>query len=235
MPLLDHFHAPLSTQRHCESFHATWAASIADSLNQDWLPEGYFAEEQLHPAARVEIDVAAFQQSGTGHGGAAVATSPRIYAPSAPQLTIPNVALEGAEVLVYSSEGGPTLVGAVELVSSANKDRPQSRRAFAAKYASYLHHGIGLAIIDIVTSRSASLHGELMSLLGQSIAAADNLYAVAYRPLRRGDRDEIDIWPHKLELNQPLPDLPLWLGVDLVVPVKLEATYTSACHRRRLP
>jgi hypothetical protein len=174
MPLLDHFHPPLSTQRHWESFHATWAASIADSLNQEWLPDGYFAEEQLHPAARVEIDVAVFQEASGRRGGAAIAAPPRIYAPPAPQLTIPNVALEGAEVLVYSSEGGPTLVGAIELVSPSNKDRPESRRAFAAKCASYLHHGIGLVVVDIVTSRSANLHAELMALLGQTAGAIYN-------------------------------------------------------------
>ena len=31
--------------------------------------------------------------------------------------------------------GGATLVGAIELVSPANKDRPESRRAFVAKTA----------------------------------------------------------------------------------------------------
>ena len=29
MPLLDHFHAPLSPQRHWESFHVNWAGAIA--------------------------------------------------------------------------------------------------------------------------------------------------------------------------------------------------------------
>jgi hypothetical protein len=57
MPLLEHFHPPLSTQRHWESFHTTWASAIADWLNEVGLPEGYFAEEQLDPSARVEIDI----------------------------------------------------------------------------------------------------------------------------------------------------------------------------------
>ena len=63
MPLLDHFHPPLSSQRHWESFHTTWASALADALNERWLPEGYFAEEQVHPSARVEIDVATFEES----------------------------------------------------------------------------------------------------------------------------------------------------------------------------
>src|SRR5438128_2203041 len=132
MALLDHFHPPLSTQRHWESFHTTWATAIADSLNQDWLPEGYFAEEQLHPAARIEIDVATFEEGGAGNGRGGVATAgARTYSPPAPTWTVPSVTIEGVELLVFSSEGGPTLVGAVELVSPANKDRAEARRAFA--------------------------------------------------------------------------------------------------------
>src|SRR4029079_2665694 len=134
MPLLDHFHPPLSTQRHWESFHTTWATAIADALNEEWLPEGYFAEEQLHPAARVEIDVATFEENASaGRAGGVALVGPRTYAPPTPTWTIPNVVIEGSELLVFSSEGGPTLVGAVELVSPANKDRPESRRAFTIK------------------------------------------------------------------------------------------------------
>jgi hypothetical protein len=62
MPLLDHFHPPLSETRHWESFHARWAAAIADELNDKLLPAGYYAEEQVHFGGRVEIDVATFDR-----------------------------------------------------------------------------------------------------------------------------------------------------------------------------
>jgi hypothetical protein len=58
MPLLDHFHPPLSQRRHWESFHSAWATALVDALNEDWLPEGYFAEEMITVGGRVEIDVA---------------------------------------------------------------------------------------------------------------------------------------------------------------------------------
>ncbi len=239
MPLLDHFHPPLSSQRHWESFHTTWATAIADSLNQEWLPEGYFAEEQLHPAARIEIDVATFEEGGAGgdRGGIAMAGA-RTYSPPAPTWRVPNVTIQGVELLVFNSEGGPTLVGAVELISPANKDRPDSRRAFAVKCASYLHQGVGLVIIDVVTSRSANLHNELIVLIdaesGFSMSASADLYAAAYRPLRRDECDQIEIWPQALAVGKSLPELPLWIGPDLVVPVNLESTYANACRRRRL-
>ena len=36
-----------------------------------------------------------------------------------------------------------------------------------------------------------------------------SLYAVAYRPLRRDGKNEIDIWRSPLALGKPLPELPL--------------------------
>ena len=239
MPLLDHFHPPLSTQRHWESFHTTWAGAIADALNQKWLPEGYFAEEQLQPSARVEVDVATFEEAGREQSSGGVALAGRkTWTPAAPKWTMPGLLPEGLEVLVFSGEGGPTLVGAIELVSPANKDRAATRRAFAIKCASYVHQGIGLIVVDVVTSRSANLHNELVRLLDQpgefEQVGEVPLYAVAYRPVRRNDVEWIDVWPAQLAVGKPLPELPLWLGPDLVVPVHLESTYGDACQRRRL-
>lgn len=60
------------------------------------------------------------------------------------------------------------------------------------------------------------------------------LYAAAYRPAWRDGRDEIDIWRSRLEAGKPLPELPLALRGDLVIPVDFESTYEEACRRRRL-
>src|SRR3954447_16862628 len=96
MPLLDHFHPPLSPRRHWESFHVTWAGAIADALNEDLLPDGYFAEEHAHAGARIEIDMATFPDeppagrvpsSNARQESGPVAT--RTYAPPAPPLTVP--------------------------------------------------------------------------------------------------------------------------------------------------
>ena len=141
-------------------------------------------------------------------------------------------------MLVFEAEAGATLVAAVELVSPANKDRASHRRAFAVKCASYLCQGVSLILIDIVTTRLANLHNEMMSLLGHGSALAlpldFGLYAVAYRPLVRSGVEEIDIWPTALAIGGALPIVPLALNAELCLPLDLEATYTTACQRRRL-
>src|SRR5262245_46650138 len=72
------------------------------------------------------------------------------------------------EPRVYSGRVGWTPVGAIELVSPGNKDRPEERRAFAPKCASYLHQGLSLVVIDIVTDRRANLHNEILGLLNRA-------------------------------------------------------------------
>ena len=242
MPLRDHFHPPLSVERHWESFHAAWIGSLADALNLT-LPPGYFAEEQVHAGPGVEIDVATLEGSqaasggGSRNGGTATLSAPA-WAPPAPAWTVPAVFADDFEVRVFSSRGGPTLVAAIELVSPGNKDRADARQAFATKCASYLHEGIALIIIDVVTGRRPNLHNEVMTLLsgGETtrLAAEVTLYAVAYRPVRREGRSEVDGWPAALALGEELPTLPLALNAEVSLPVDLEATYTDACRRRRL-
>lgn len=242
MPLRDHFHPPLATLRHWESFHAAWATEIMRTLNRTVLPPGCFAEAQVHVGSRVEIDVATFEQeqasrAGTGDsngGGVAVET----WAPPATALVMPAIFPDEIEVQVFRVSVGATLVAAIELISPGNKDRPQARRAFTAKCAGYLQQGIGLVIVDIVTERQANLHDELIHFLDQPEAFAfpeePNLYAVAYRPSRRETGDHVEIWLSPLTLSQPLPTLPLALRGVATVPVDLETTYTVTCQDSRL-
>jgi Protein of unknown function (DUF4058) len=240
MPLLDHFHPPLSPRRHWESFHVNWAGAIADTLNESLLPEGYFAEEHAQLGPWVEIDVATFTDpdtSGPRTSGTATVT-PRAWAPPAPAMVVPAVFPDAFEVLIFESEGGTRLVGVIELVSPGNKDRAGHRRAFAIKCASYLCRGISLIVIDIVTSRRENLHNEIMQALGHgpasTLPAETTLYGVAYRPVVHDQREQIEIWPSPLEIGQQLPVLPLALNAEQCLPIDLEATYTIACQRRRL-
>src|SRR5262245_53974864 len=246
MPLLDHFHPPLSKQRHWESFHGRWAAALADALNAGLLPPGYFAEMQVTlGGGRIEVDVPTLDESGNGaasgtpsqQGGVATLAAP-VWAPPAPALELPASFPDEVEVLVFSSEEGPTLVGAIELVSPRNKDRREARRAFAVKCLAYLQQGIGLVMVDVITSREANLHDEMVQLMpadAASFPGGDSLYAGAYRPFRRQDAERIAVWPASLVVGRELPAMPLWVrGLPAPVRVDLEATYTEARQRSQL-
>src|SRR5262245_55907717 len=151
MPLLDHFHPPLSERRPWESFHTTWAAALADSLNEV-LPPGFIALETVHAGAAVEIDVSTFAEPARAEGGRGGASTLQqtVWVPAAAPVVLPATFPEGCTIEIVSTEGGRTLVAAIELVSPGNKDRVSERRLFAAKCATYLAKGIGLVILDVV-------------------------------------------------------------------------------------
>jgi hypothetical protein len=241
VPLLDHFHPPLSAERRWESFHSSWATKLADALTERWLPPNYIAEEHAHLGPSVEIDVATFAQeaSATREESGAVATlGSKVWSPPAAEAVFPAVFPDTFEIRVLSTDTGPKLVAAIELISPGNKDRPTERRAFATKVASYLYQGISVIIVDIVPNRRANLHNEVLRVMEVAdtlqLPPETSLYAVAYRPLRRSQGDEIDVWRSSLSLGGVLPTLPLGLRADLVIPVDFEATYAEACLRKRL-
>ena len=67
-------------------------------------------------------------------------------------------------VRVYDTKSGRRLVAAVEIVSPANEDRPETRRAFVAKCGpASLQSLVCVAIVDLVTTRTFNLYGDLMS------------------------------------------------------------------------
>ena len=148
--------------------------------------------------------------------------------------------LDSYEIRVYQDLGGAELRAAIELVSPANKDRAGSRRTFAAKCAGYLKHGIGLMIVDVVTARSANLHEELFEALDVKTRRAvwkspTGLYAVAYRAVTARKSPRVEAWPEPLTLGEALPAMPLWLTLDLCVPVRLEESYLVTCRSLRIP
>jgi hypothetical protein len=142
------------------------------------------------------------------------------------------------EVRVYDVTDERRLVAAVEIVSPANKDRPEHRRLFVAKCATLLGQGVCVAIVDLVTTRSFNLYGDLLELLGHTdpSLASDppSLYAAVCRSRREGVTPKLETWAHAFSLGQPLPTLPLWLADDLAVPLELETSYEETCRILRI-
>lgn len=234
MPLLDHFRPPVSNEIQWNSFHSAWASFLANALN-DILPPEFRVHENLKLGGGLEIDVATVRTSPVGNG--AVGPRHATWHPPRPVST-PAIFPDRFEVLVYRQFGGRQLVAAIELVSPGNKDAPDTREAFAAEVASYLHEGICVLVVDVVTERKANLHDDVVRLMRMPddlrMPPEPDLYAVSYRPVLRDKLPEIDIWCNAFAVGDPLPTMPLRLVGDYFVPVELEATYTEACRRRRL-
>jgi hypothetical protein len=162
MPILDHFSPPLSVERVRNTFHHAWAATITRLLNRRLLPDGYFVAPNVQFGPRVEIDVGTFEHTAVSASREESVAVNHTTLPAT--AVIPAVFPDIVEVVIIQQEGGPQVVAAIALVSPSHKDRPATRRAFVAKMSSYVQQGIALAVIDLVTSRTAHLHNEWIHL-----------------------------------------------------------------------
>ncbi len=236
MPLRDHFDSPVNDRHSWDSFHAMWPANIVRQLF-DILPAGYVSAPGVHFGKNVEIDIAAFENDGTGEvstdfgsGGTATAAPPQ------PTQTLEADLSEQDEfeVRIYDTERQRELVAAIEIVSPANKDRPDHRRAFAAKVAALLQKGVCVSVVDLVTPREFNLYSELLDLIGRRDPTVSeppqHLYAVTLRARPDAPRPLLDVWFYPMELGAPLPTLPVWLSPELRVLLPLEAGYEETCR-----
>lgn len=89
--------------------------------------------------------------------------------------------------------------------------------------------GVGLVIVDVVTTRAQDLHLELLEMLELDAppAEVEPLYAVAYRTEQK-EKARLDIWPYRIRVGGELPTLPLWLSPEVAVPVDLARSYSDA-------
>ncbi|MGL6072663.1 MAG: DUF4058 family protein [Fimbriiglobus sp.] len=239
MPLKDHFHSPVNDKHHWSEFHGQWPGEIVRSLF-DLLPTGYQAGPRMYLGSSFEVDVATTKDDqhepgmDLGEGGVATLTS-------APTLTIQTelIGPDEYEVRVYDAARERRLVAAIEIVSPANKDRPESRDQFVSKVAGLLQQRVCVSIIDLVTERHANLYAELLSLLGGTDPNLSDpppsIYACTLRTRKtRKCPQMLDAWYYPMQLNQTLPTILLWLSEKKPIMLPLEPSYQETCRLLRI-
>jgi hypothetical protein len=207
------------------------------------LPPRYVAAPRVHLGSQVEVAVATLDRvSGemgdrpADNGGVGPA-----WAPARPTLAV-ETEMDDAdeyEVRVYDTLRGRRLVAAIEFISLANKERPESRAQFVAKCAALLRQRVSIVMVDLVTARDFNLYAELLESIGEqdpSIGAVPPpIYAASCRWRPRGVSRWLEAWSRPLAIGEALPVLPLWLTDDLAVPLDLEASYGQTCRDLRIP
>ena len=245
MPLRDHFRPPVSRRSSWEGFHGLWPGIIVQELAPR-LPDGFVAEPRVHLGNYYEIDVSTFEQDEDSvatfgpaqNSSTGVATATQ--APPAPTLTFDADFPEqyAYEVLVFDLERERRLVAAVEIVSPANKDRPESRQLFVAKCFNLLRQDVCVSIIDLITIRQFNLYTELLAMFKRSdptFTPPPPIYAVTCRKRGVARQSKLDAWSRPLAIGQPLPSLPVWLSETQTVSLDLEVSYEETCRVLRIP
>lgn len=237
MPLRDHFRPPLDNAHSWEELHGGWPMVIVQQLRRK-LPPGYEAAPRVHSGSQVEIDVATYEKAAPpsqkpedGNGGVATVVWDPPKPTVAVETTLPDY--DEYEVRIYDAKRKRQLVAAIEIVSPANKDRPEHRNIFVAKCAALLQKGVAVSIVDLVTVRQFNLYADLLNFIGHGDftlgAVPPPTYAASCRWVKKGTRHLLEAWSNPLAVGQPLPTLPLWLNEELVVPLDLEQSYEQTC------
>lgn len=242
MPLLDHFRPPIFNKGSWEGFHGGWPMMMVMDLCKS-LPEQYTAEPRVHLGKNFEVDICTFDVGqertfDTSHPESGVATA--VWAPPEPTLTLEldPTDLYEYEVLIFDQQRGRELVAAIEIVSPANKDRPEARQAFVSKCAALLQKKICVSIVDLVTVKHFNLYCEVLDLFGQIDPAFSpdppSTYAVTCRSHALATRSRFESWAYPMVVGQKLPVLPIWLDNDHAISLELEASYQQTCSALRL-
>ena len=190
MPLRDHFRPPLDSLLLWDGFRATWPVMIVARLRRQ-LSHRYLILPRVNPDS-----------------GGNIREETAVWAPPQPTLTIATdlPAQDVTEVRVYDESSGRRLVAAVEIVSPANKDRAEHRRAFVSKCVGLLQELVSIVVVDVVTTRAANLYGELLDAIGLADPSLSrdgpSPYAAACRATKPAEKWLLETWTYPLAIGR---------------------------------
>lgn len=214
-------------------FHHIWITAIRRALNRGLLPPEYYAlAEQI--AGGLGPDVLTLQRPSNGvphlsepMGGIALAVAP-------PQVEF-HLRAEAdqyaakAKAVVIRHKSNHQVIAIVEIVSPGNKSNRRAVRAFVDKAREMLRGGIHLLLIDLFPPGPRDPQGLHKVIWDEfmdndfELPAARRLTLASYIG---GPFPEAFVQP--VAVGQALAEMPLFLTLDVYVPVPLEATYQAA-------
>jgi hypothetical protein len=218
-------------------FHTTWVAEIRTALNEGLLPEGYYALAEQH-AGRFITDVLTLHASPPplepplplppATGGILVAEAPpRVQR----KQVVDAAALARSRSLAIRHVSGHRLVALVEIISPANKDRPEHVEELATKAAVALQRGVHLLLVDLFPPGPhdpKGMHAAILERLQPEGEPYELPAAAPFTLASYAAGPEVEIYLEHLAIGAVLTDMALFLRPDRYIHAPLEATYQAA-------
>jgi len=211
-----------------EGMHIYWMTEIARDLKAR-LPAGYRAVIGSHPL--VAIGLSPMKPDVAVTNGVTHPTVESFGAASSrePDIEIAVATLEEDATVCVERDG--RLVAAIEVLSPRNRCRMAAREQYAGRYMNTIRGGVHLMIVDVHRRPIGFSFPQLVAAtFGETLPAAAAPTVVSYRvgaPAAQGGR-MLAVWQEVLGIGKTLPSMPLPLGLDLIVNVDLESTYSQA-------
>lgn len=217
-------------------FHVGWIPEIRKALNGGLLPEGYYALAEQH-AGRAIADILTLHASSEGSGPLPFppATGGTIATDAPPRVrwrqTIESSLVARRRTVAIRHVSGHRLVALLEIISPANKDRPERVADFAAKVVAAVDHGVHVLVIDLLPPGPHDSNG-IHGVIHQELEGSDEAYNLpAAEPLTLASYvagPKVDVYLEHRAVGAALPEMPLFLRPDRYIYVPLESTYQAA-------
>ena len=209
-------------------FHSGWLTDLKRTLNRGLLPPGYYAMAEqrasLYGPDVLTLTARPRPVPPTIGNGVAVAE------PRSDRKVVSHALPAAGRAVTIRHAAGERVVAVIEVVSPANKDRPEHVGDFAGKVVALVRGGIHVAVIDILPPGPHDpdgLHGAVWPGLDTEPEAsrppADRPFSFA---AYRAD-DPPTAFLSYVALGQPLPGLSLFLDGGVFVEVPVEQTYMT--------
>jgi len=215
------------------AFHHAWIQELSRALNDDLLPDDYYALPEQH-AAGFGPDVLTLQASTgegpgprTSEGGVSLLVSPPKVQVTAE--TDMEFYRRKQNAVVVRHVSGDRMVAVVEVVSPGNKAGRHAFRSFLEKAGELLDQRIHLLVLDLHPPTPRDPHG-IHAAIWEEITGQEYV-APASKPLTLAAYESgltVRAYVEPLAVGDRLADMPLFLEPGGHVLVPLENTYQAA-------
>jgi hypothetical protein len=214
-------------------FHGAWITHLAEVMNSDVLPKGYYALPEQH-ALEYVADVLTLQsadESPTGPaptGGVCVLDAPPKVSRRL-QMQPPYDMLR--KTLAIRRTTGHRIVALIEILSPGNKSSQGKVEQFVEKATDAIRHGCHFLMVDLhppTKFAPRGMHGAIWRQWFDAqydLPKSQPLTLSSYESL---GRDPVAAWVEHLAVGDPLIDMPLFLREDYYVNIPLQPTYDQA-------
>jgi Protein of unknown function (DUF4058) len=216
------------------AFHQRWIGAICDVLNEDLLPEDYYALPEQWAAGRIP-DVLTLR----GRGGNGAPENPNGRSRSTmvrerPRTTyVVETATEAysrkKNRAVVRHVSDDRIVAVIEVVSPGNKSGRIAFQEFTSKVLELLRSQVNVLLIDLLPRSRRDprgIHAAIWELVTDERLAVPRKLPLTLVSYETGDTTRGYVEP--VAVGQSLPDMPLFLEFGWHVQLPLEATYAAA-------
>ena len=225
MPLHDWSRVPAGL---FHDFHQSWSIRIKDALNAGRLPKGVAALVEQRAGPR-ESDVLAIESKAKPgpqieNSGVVTTERPttRFVRRSAPE----QYARRANRVVIKHHLG--RILAVIEIVSPGNKDSRRSLAEFVAKTGEFLRAGIHVLVVDLFPPTPRDPFG-IHKAIWDEFVEEDFTFPEGKDRILVSYQVESDYvaYIEPIGISDVLPDMSLFLWLDLNIRVPLESTYMA--------